>query len=252
MLRANPSALLKWQSSLTISILVFFVGERNQIVVADGFGGACFETRRLRRLFHRFFSAFTCLLRAGLAGNNIVERPLIEHDRSFYHWQRITNRSVIIFVDFDFADFDEVEDRFALNLAENCMLLLKPRTRLRGRHEKLRAVLVAPAVVGHGHDAPVRKSQPLVELVKEGLPVDTLAAGASSTRVASLHHEVLHHAVEYRVVVVAFEAELNEVATCSRGFSRPEVDFNLAIVGLQDDFGGGRGLLRLLNKRERH
>ena len=50
-----------------------------------------------------------------------------------------------------------------------------------------------------------------------------------------MHHELLDHSVEDCLVVVAFEAELDEVAARPWRLLSPEVDLNFAVVRLEDN-----------------
>ena len=77
----------------------------------------------------------------------------------------------------------------------------------------------------------MRKLQPLVELILKILPIDTLTALPTATRISALHHEVLDDPVENSLVVVALHAKLDEIATGTRRLTSPEIDFQVSIVG---------------------
>jgi hypothetical protein len=89
-------------------------------------------------------------------------------------------------------------------------------------HEELAAVGVAVALVGTRQQAAAAEAQALVRLVDERLAVDALAARAAARGVAALDDEAGHEAVEADAVVVALEAELDEVAARQRTLLGPE------------------------------
>jgi hypothetical protein len=141
---------------------------------------------------------------------------------------------------------EQVEYGLAVDLAKDGVLLVEPGT-LVHRHEELRLVHVRLARVCHSYDAAATELEARMELIQKGLaPVDAFAARARASRVSTLDHEVLDDPVEDGLVVVALEAELDEVATRSGGFLAPEVDLDLAVVGGEDDFGI-RGRLLSIN-----
>lgn len=59
--------------------------------------------------------------------------------------------------------------------------------------------------------------------------------------VAALEDEVGDEPVEDGRVVVAIEAELEEVAGCEWGLGGPELDVEVAVGGFEDYFGTGGG-----------
>lgn len=117
------------------------------------------------------------------------------------------------------------------------MLLVQPVTALRHSHEKLGAILVSLAIVGHSNDTSVGEVESLVKLVKEWFPIDAVATSACPRGVTSLHHEVFDYTMEHGPVVVPFQAELDEVAAGSRRLACPKVDLELSVIGLQHHLG---------------
>ena len=78
-----------------------------------------------------------------------------------------------------------------------------------------------------------------MELVRKWLAiVAALPALAGARRVAALDDEALDQAVEDGVVVVAIEAQLQEVARGDGRLLGEELDFEVAGGRVQDDFGG--------------
>lgn len=90
------------------------------------------------------------------------------------------------------------------------MLAVEPVAGLESDHE-LRVVRVRLVLVRHRHLTAMVELDPSVELVLESAPEDRLAARSAARRVAQLHHEVLHHAMDEGVVVVALQRQLDEI-----------------------------------------
>ena len=86
-----------------------------------------------------------------------------------------------------------------------------------------------------------------MKLVHKWLTIYALSTRTCASRIPSLHHEIFHNPMKDSPVVVSFLAQLDEIAACAGCLTRPQIDFYLAIRGLEQDLGGRWGLLRLLH-----
>ena len=166
-----------------------------------------------------------------------VVKKTFNDDCPLDHGYRITNRSVSLFINLKLADFDQVVNRLSLNFAKDRVLFLKPFTRRSHRHEELRAILVPFTFVGHRDDSSVREGKSLMKLIHKRFSIGAFTALTSASWVSALNHEVFDHPMEDCVVIVAFKAKLEEVTAGTRGLTSPQVNFNLTIVCLKNDFG---------------
>ena len=80
-----------------------------------------------------------------------------------------------------------------------------------------------PSSVGHSQQASAIELEALTDLIFERLVPDGFASFACTRRVTGLCNEVLDDSMEYAAVVVAFQAELNKIATRFGSFLRPEL-----------------------------
>lgn len=72
-----------------------------------------------------------------------------------------------------------------------------------------------------------------MKLIRKRIPINTFATCAGAGGIAALDEEVLDDAVEDGVVVVALEAELDEVPYGLGRFLRPELDVERAVRRVQ-------------------
>lgn len=73
----------------------------------------------------------------------------------------------------------------------------------------------------------------------ERLAIYRLASVPGSSGISALHDEVLDEPVENGVVVVAFEAQLDEVAACYRALFAPQLDVDVTECRFQADLNVG-------------
>mmetsp|Transcript_13790 Transcript_13790/g.26294 ORF Transcript_13790/g.26294 Transcript_13790/m.26294 type:complete len:244 (+) Transcript_13790:238-969(+) len=124
---------------------------------------------------------------------------------------------------------------------EDRVLVVEPWTRNRS-DEKLRPIRVRPRVRHAQHPRTV-VAQVAMELVFEFTPPDALSTGTVSEGVTSLHHEILDHAVEDGLVVVAILRVRHEVLHRLRALLREEHERHVAHGGVHHGYAAHLGRL---------
>eukprot|EP00982_Pelagococcus_subviridis_P013663 31270-Pelagococcus_subviridis.AAC.11 len=152
-------------------------------------------------------------------------------------------------LDFQLRDLQRVVDRVPDHLAEDGVLPVDPVAALES-DEELRAVRVSRSRVRHRDLAAVVELDPGVQLIFEGFAVDRVPALAGARGVAGLDAKVFDDSMEDAVLVVALQAQLDEVPARLRGFLRPELDLYLAMARREQHLPLGRRL-ELVHVRHR-
>ena len=175
----------------------------------------------------RFRRDLELILLAKISWNDVIKRVGINMHWE-YLWEGIADGSISIFT-FKFTQFNQIVKSRSLNFPKNCMFLVQPGTSVYC-HKKLTLIGVGCGLVSHGHNTSVRKLQSLMELIKKAATVDALPSFASPCRVSTLNHKAFDDSMKQRAVIVAFEAELKEVATSSWRLLCPQLNLNVSIV----------------------
>ena len=113
------------------------------------------------------------------------------------------------------------------------MLPVKPGAR-HCRNEKLGCVRVG-AAVGHAEDKRNIVFEARVELIRELLAPNGLAARAVAFRAARLNHEAFDYPVEDQVVVVPIFGVGHEILNCFGTLVWKQLTVNLALARVDDD-----------------
>lgn len=104
-------------------------------------------------------------------------------------------------------------------------------------NEKLRIVAIF-AGVRHCNQAPPPKLDPLMKLVLKGCSVYRLPTRASASRIAALDHKPWDHPVKNGPIIVPFHSQLDKITACQWNLLSPELNFKLATICGDDNFGG--------------